>query len=86
MKENKKTARKNIATYKFPLTYGIGAVHENSDFVIIESEESVTFYYSREPVDGFTIEQNPFSKKIKFEHTDKFFDLWEKEGVCYYRR
>lgn len=80
------SGRKNIATYKFPLTYGIGAVDENTDFVIIESEESVTFYYSREPVDGFTVEQNPFSKKIKFEHTDKFFDLWKKEGVCYYRR
>lgn len=75
-----------FVTYKFPLTMGVGAVDENSDFVIIESEESLTFYYNRKPVDGFTVEQKPFSKKIKFEYSDKLFDLKKEEGACYYMR
>ena len=78
--------RKSIATYKFPLTYGIGAVDENTDFVIIESEEFVAFYYNRKPVDGFNVVQNPFSKKILFEQRDDLFDLIKNDGACYYMR
>ena len=78
--------RKSIATYKFPLTYGIGAVDENADFVIIESEEFVAFYYNRKPVDGFNVVQNPFSKKILFEQRDDLFDLIKNDGACYYMR
>ena len=51
-----------IATYKFPMTYGVGAIAENTDIAIVETQENITIYYSREPVGGFIIEQNPFSK------------------------
>jgi hypothetical protein len=68
------------------MTYGVGAVSENSDFVIKESSDSITIYYNKEPVDGFNIEQNPFSKKLKIERKNKLYDLMNMYGNCYYRR
>jgi hypothetical protein len=84
--EEKLGERRVFITYKFPMTYGVGAVSENSDFVIKESSDSITIYYNKEPVDGFNIEQNPFSKKLKIERKNKLYDLMNMYGNCYYRR
>ena len=78
--------KENIVTYKFPLTYGAGAIEENTDIVIVETQESITIYYNREPVGGFIVEQNPFSKKLRIEYRDRLFDLKREVGSCYYKK
>ena len=75
-----------IATYKFPMTYGVGAIEENTDIAIVETQENITIYYSREPVGGFIIEQNPFSKKLRTEFHDRLFDIKSVDGACYYKK
>ncbi len=75
-----------IATYKFPMTYGVGAIAENTDIAIVETQENITIYYSREPVGGFIIEQNPFSKKLRTEFRDQLFDIKSVDGACYYKK
>ena len=75
-----------IATYKFPMTYGVGAIAENTDIAIVETQEKNTIYYSREPVGGFIIEQNPFSKKLRTEFHDQLFDIKSVDGACYYKK
>lgn len=75
-----------IATYKFPMTYGVGAIAENTDIAIVETQENITIYYSREPVGGFIIEQNPFSKKLRTEFHDQLFDIKSVDGACYYKK
>ena len=75
-----------IATYKFPMTYGVGAIAENTDITIVETQENITIYYSHEPVGGFIIEQNPFSKKLRTEFRDRLFDIKSVDGACYYKK
>jgi hypothetical protein len=77
--------KEKIVTYKFPLTYGAGAIEENTDIVIVETQENITIYYNREPVGGFIVEQNPFSKKLRIEYRDRLFDLKRDVGSCYYK-
>jgi len=80
------TNKEYIATYKFPLTYGVGAIAENTDIAIVEAQENITIYYSREPVGGFIIEQNPFSKKLRAEFRDQLFYIKSEDGACYYKK
>ena len=80
------TNKEYIATYKFPLTYGVGAIAENTDIAIVEAQENITIYYSREPVGGFIIEQNPFSKKLRAEFRDQLFYIKSEDGTCYYKK
>ena len=75
-----------IATYKFPMTYGVGAIAENTDIAIVETQENITIYYSHEPVGGFIIEQNPFSKKLRTEFRNRLFDIKSVDGACYYKK
>jgi len=75
--------RINFITYKFPLTTGIGAVIENTDMVIENSLNEIKIYYDKEPVDGFLLENNPFSKKIQFEKFGDLKNLKRDEGVCF---
>ena len=75
-----------IATYKFPMTYGVGAIAENTDIAIVETQGNITIYYSHEPVGGFIIEQNPFSKKLRTEFRDRLFDIKSVDGACYYKK
>lgn len=75
--------RINFITYKFPLTTGVGAIIENTDMIIENSSDTITIYYDKEPIDGFLLEHNPFSKKILFERLDNLKSLKKHEGVCY---
>ena len=75
-----------IATYKFPMTYGVGAIAENTDIAIVETQENITIYYSHEPVGGFIIEQNPLSKKVRTEFRNRLFDIKSVDGACYYKK
>ncbi|SHK42487.1 MULTISPECIES: hypothetical protein [unclassified Fibrobacter] len=80
------TNKEYIATYKFPLTTGIGAIVENTDIAIVETQEDITIYYNREPAGGFVIEQNPFSKKLRAEFRDRLFYIKSVDGACYYKK
>ena len=73
-----------FGTYQFPVTTGIGAIHENTGMVVVETSDLITIFYNKEPVDGFFIEKNPFSKKILFVFKSRLSELKRKEGVCFY--
>ena len=76
----------SFVMYKFPLTYGAGAIEENTDIVIVESQKKITIYYNRKPVGGFIIEQNSFSKKIEIDFRERLFDIKREDGACYYKK
>lgn len=82
----KDVGEKIFLSYKFPLTMGVGAIKENSDFVIIEKDDAIKIYYNREPVGGFIVEHNPFSKKILIEYSETLFYLKTVDGACFYNR
>lgn len=42
-----------------------------SKIVIAENYDKYIFYYTKEPQNGFTISQNPFSKEIVFRHASE---------------
>lgn len=63
---NSKEEKIHIATYEFPLTLGIGAIDEDTELFAETSHDVIKIYYTDEPVKSFTIEKNPFSKKILF--------------------
>lgn len=73
-----------FGTYQFLATTGIGAIHENTGMVIEESSDLITIFYNKEPVDGFFIEKNPFSKKLLFVFKSKLSELKRKDGACFY--
>ena len=52
--------------------------------VVVETSDLITIFYNKEPVDGFFIEKNPFSKKILFVFKSRLSELKHKEGVCFY--
>ena len=56
--------KKNILTYKFAPSGGIGAVVQGTGIGIDERQDSIVIFYDAEPFDGFTIEPSPFSNKI----------------------
>lgn len=72
-----------IATYKFPLTAGVGAIHENMNIGIVEMQDKVIFYYDRKPTEGINFKHNPFSKEIQFEYNNTT-DFRKVDGACYY--
>ena len=80
-----KESEKNFfGTYRFPVTTGIGAIHEDPDMVIDETSDLITIFYNKEPVDGFFIGKNLFSQKLLFVHKPNLSELKNKDGVCYY--
>ena len=80
-----KESEKNFfGTYRFPVTTGIGAIHEDPDMVIDETSDLITIFYNKEPVDGFFIEKNLFSQKLLFVLKPNLSELKNKDGVCYY--
>lgn len=56
--------RKNILTYKFEPSGGIGAVIQGTGFGINASNDSIEFIYNINPYDGITIDSSIFSDKI----------------------
>lgn len=76
--------KKDFVTYKFPLTYGIGAIIENTDIVIEETQDYIKIYHDQEPVNGFSFEGDllPFSKKILFEFKRDLYSLRKKGDIC----
>ena len=63
--------RINFITYKFPFDYGLDVEMEDTGIFIEETPDAIKFYYNREPVGGFNIETNPFSKKIQMEYINQ---------------
>ncbi len=82
--QNENGEKNDFVTYMFPLTYGIGAIIENTDVVIEETSDFIKIYYDKEPVNGFALEGDlhPFSKKILFEFRRNLYSLKKKGGVC----
>ncbi len=80
---NKSGEKSKFFTYKCPLTYGLDVVPEDVHFVIEESLDVVTIYYEKEPVGGFKVEKNPFSKKIQFKFLRDTKGVRVNEGACY---
>ena len=52
---------------------------ENTNIFIEEFPDAIKFYYNREPIGGFVIDNNPFSKKIQMEYIDQK----QMFGVCH---
>lgn len=68
--------RINFITYKFPFDYGLDVEMEDTGIFIEETPNAIKFYYNREPVGGFIIESNPFSKKIQMEYINQEHVFW----------
>ena len=77
--ENEVGERINIITYKFPFTYGLDVPMEDTNIFIEEFPDAIKFYYNRDPIGGFVIDNNPFSKKIQMEYIDQK----QMFGVCH---
>lgn len=75
----------NFITFNFPLysSGGIGAIIDNTDLVVLEFAENIKIYYDKEPVSGFVVESNPFSKEIQFEYKKDLKNLREMDNVCF---
>ncbi len=75
----------NFITFKFPLfsSGGIGATIDNTNLIILETAENIKIYYDKEPVDGFVVEHNPFSKEIQFEYEKDLRNLRKMDNVCF---
>ena len=80
---DKSGKKSKFFTYKWPLTYGLDVIPEDVYFVIEESLDVITIYYDKEPVDGFNVEKNPFSKKIQFKFLSDLKSVRSVEGACY---
>jgi hypothetical protein len=80
---NKSGEKSKFFTYKCPLTYGLDVIPEDVYFVIEESLDVITIYYDKEPVGGFNVEKNPFSKKIQFKFLKDTKGVRAEEGACY---
>ena len=80
---NKSGEKSKFFTYKCPLTYGLDVIPEDVHFVIEESLDVITIYYDKEPVGGFNVEKNPFSKKIQFKFLKDTKGVRAEEGACY---
>ena len=77
--------RKNkFITYKFPFTYGLDVPVEETSLLFEETRDAIKIYYDKEPVGGFVVENNPFSKKILFEQKSNFNDIVRTDEACYY--
>ena len=83
--ENELGKTTKLFTYKFPFTYGLDVLAENTFFLIEESHDLIKIYYDRKPVDGFIIDNNPFSKRIIFQYMSNLDDVERKDHMCYYR-
>lgn len=75
----------SFITFKFPLfsSGGIGATIDNTNLIILETAENVKIYYDKEPVGGFVVELNPFSKEIQFEYEKDLRNLRKMDNVCF---
>lgn len=80
---DKSGEKSKFFTYKCPLTYGLDVIPEDVHFVIEESLDVITIYYDKEPVGGFNVEKNPFSKKIQFKFLKDTKGVRAEEGACY---
>ena len=76
--------RNNIITYKFPFSYGLDNVSEDTGLLIEETPDVIRCYYDREPEGGFIVENNPFSKKIEFKYWDglKWLQMSGRKKLC----
>ena len=73
----------DIITYKFPFTYGLDVIMEDTRIMIKETPEVIMIYYDEEPIDGFIISDNPFSKKILLEYKSDLEELRKKGESCF---
>ena len=80
---NESGEKRKFLTYKCPLTYGLDVIPEDIDFVIEETSDVITVYYEKEPVDGFKVENNPFSKEIQFKFLSDLENVRAVEGACF---
>ncbi|MCQ2050090.1 MAG: hypothetical protein MJZ22_03685 [Candidatus Saccharibacteria bacterium] len=77
--------RINFIMFKFPLysAGGIDASIDNTNLLMLETEKFVKIYYDKEPVGGFVVEHNPFSKEIQFEFQKDLRTLRTLDNVCF---
>ena len=80
---NKSGEKRKFFTYKCPLTYGLDVIPEDIDFIIEETSDVITVYYEKEPVDGFKVENKPFSKEIQFKFLSDLENVRTVEGACF---
>lgn len=74
--------------YNTPFTSGIGAIADDIQFLIEESPENIVIYHdyalkSEEEKDVFTVEKNPFSKKVLLIYDPNLLMKKNKSGICY---
>lgn len=82
-----KNGFETFLTYSFPFTTGIGAVAEDTQFLIEETPDNITIYHDtmleKELGQKFNLVKSPFSKNIHIKYKS---DLWKnkgKPGTCY---
>ena len=72
----------NFLTYRIPFVFGIDVIPENIGLAIEDTKEKIIIYYDKEPVGGFSIDRNPFSKKIELRLEKEWVQKMKKEGLC----
>ena len=71
-------------SFWIPFTYGLDVPVEETSLLFEETRDAIKIYYDKEPVGGFVVENNPFSKKILFEQKSNFNDIVRTDEACYY--
>ena len=75
--------KNDILTYRFPFTYGLDVIMENTLIMVKETSDAIIIYYDKEPINGFVIKNNPFSKKVLLKYKSDLDELRKNGETCF---